>query len=202
MTAKFSPGKPAPISPLIYSSFLSKRPGSALPASFTRAIVLLLATTLLVLPSAAQSGMVMKGAVFFAGRQGRWTLLTAWTILFDTEENYDLAMDAAQKAVKIAESSSDNARTASSLRYLAVLYESKGKYAEAEAAVQRALALRQKNLGADDPAVADQLVELARLECRLSRQSQAEPFLIEAERIRDGPHSADAKRDVLLQWDA
>src|ERR1700690_1288790 len=185
LTAKFSPGKLAPISPLIYSTFLSKRRGSAPPASFTLAIVLLLATTLLVLPSAAQSGMVMKGAVFFAGRQGRWTLLTAWTILFDTEENYNLAMDAAQKAVRIAESSNDNARTASSLRYLAVLYESKGKYAEAEAAVQRALTLRQKGLGADDPAVADQLVELARLQCKRNKSAQAQPLLAEAGHIRE-----------------
>jgi CHAT domain-containing protein/tetratricopeptide (TPR) repeat protein len=201
LAARFSSGKPASTSPIGYSSFLLKRQRDILSASVTRTIVLLLAAMALALPLAAQSGMVMKGAVFFAGRQGRWTLLTAWTILFDTEENYDLAMDAAQKAEKIAESNGDDARTATSLRYLAVLYESKGKYAEAEAAVQRALALRQKILGADDPAVADLLVELARLDCKLNKQFQAEPLLVDAERIREkafGKENASVA-DVLLE---
>ena len=174
---------------------------SDIPITFKRALVLLLAAMMLVPPLAAQSGMVMKGAVFFAGRQGRWTLLTAWTILFATEENYDLAMDAAEKAEKIAEESGDDARTATSLRYLAVLYESKGKYAEAEAAVERAFALRKKALGADDPAVADQLVELARLSCKQNKQSQAEPLLIEAQRIREEAFGAEnaSVADVVIE---
>jgi CHAT domain-containing protein/tetratricopeptide (TPR) repeat protein len=152
-------------------------------------------------PLAAQRGLIMKGAVLFAGRQGRWTLLTAWTILFATEENSGLAMDAAQKAEKIAEASADDARTATSLRYLAVLYERKGKYAEAEAAVQRGLALRRKTLGADDPAVADELVELARLSRKLNEGKEAEPLLDEAARIRErvfGRASA-AYADVLIE---
>jgi CHAT domain-containing protein len=175
--------------------------GPGVPTSFKRVIALMLAAMMLTTPLGAQQGLVMKGAVFFAARQGRWTLLTAWTILFATEENYGLALDAAQKAEKIAEASADDARTATSLRYLAVLYESKGRYVEAEAAVRRALTLRQKALGADDPAVADQLVELARLSCKQNKRSQAEPLFIQAERIRERTFGAESApvADVLIE---
>ena len=127
--------------------FLKRRcDGRGQAETLKRITALLLVALLLATPLAAQQGLVMKGAVFFAGRQGRWTLLTAWTILFATEENEALALDAARKAEQIAEASADDARTATSLRYLAVLDESKGRYAEAEAAVQRALSLRQNSI--------------------------------------------------------
>jgi CHAT domain-containing protein len=179
----------------------SEHRGAVASASFRGCVALLLAAMMFAQPLRAQQGLVMKGAVFFAGRQGRWTLLTAWTILFASEENYGLATDAAQKAQKIAESSGDGARTATSWRYLAVLAESQGKYADAETFVQRALALREKTLGVDDPAVADQLVELARLECKQNKQPQAEPLLIRAQRIREhafGVNSAPFA-DVLIE---
>jgi len=187
----------------IQSRFPLKHPsdGSAVPTAFKRAIFLLLAAMMLAPPLVAQPELAVKGVVFFAGRQGRWTLLTAWTILFDTDEDYNLAMDAAQKAKKIAEANGDDARTATSLRYLALLYEGKGRHAEAEAAVQRALSLRQKTLGADDPAVADLLVELARLDCKQNKQSQAEPLLIEAKRIREKAFGVEnaSVADVLIE---
>lgn len=181
--------------------FLKRRcDGRGQAETLKRITALLLVALLLATPLAAQQGLVMKGAVFFAGRQGRWTLLTAWTILFATEENEALALDAARKAEQIAEASADDARTATSLRYLAVLDESKGRYAEAEAAVQRALSLRQKSLGPDDPAVADQQVALARLMCKQNQQSRAEPLLREAQRIRERAFGAESvpASDVLV----
>jgi CHAT domain-containing protein/Tfp pilus assembly protein PilF len=149
-----------------------------------RAIALVLLTITTSGTLTAQRGLVAKGEIFFAGRQGRWTLLIALTVLFGTQEQYGLAMDAAKKALHIAESSGDDARAATSLRYLAVLYEEQGKYQEAQAAVERALALREKSAGPDDPAVADQLVELARLQRKQQKLQTAEPLLDRAENIR------------------
>jgi CHAT domain-containing protein/tetratricopeptide (TPR) repeat protein len=202
LAAKFLSGTDVPILQAVQSRLPLKHPSRGpVPTSFKRAIGLLLAAMMLAPPSVAQPELAVKGAVFFAGHQGRWTLLTAWTILFDTDENYDMAMDAAQKAEKIAEANGDDARTATSLRYLAVLYESKDRYSEAEEAVQRALTLRKKSLGADDPAVADQLVELARLDCKQNKQSQAEPLLVEAARIRERAFGAESApfADVLSE---
>lgn len=172
-----------------------------------RTIIVILAGIMFAQPLAAQQGagawkgLVMKGAVFFAGRQGRWTVLTAWTILFATDENYGLAMDAAHKAVQIAERSGDDARLATSLRYLAVLYEREAKYADAQSAVQRALALREKSLGADDPAVADQLLELAQLYRKQNKNAQANPLLTRAEHIRERAFGAVSApvADILIE---
>lgn len=164
-------------------------------------IILLFLSVIVAQPLAAGRGVVVKGEIYFAGRQGRWTLLTALTVLFGTQEQYGLAMDAAEKALHIAESSGDDARAATSLRYMAVLFEEQGKYAEAQVAVERALTLREKSAGADDPAVADQLIELARLQRRQNNLQNQDPLLQRAETIRQkafGNESATVA-DVLLE---
>src|SRR5437016_4539706 len=93
-------------------SFLIRFP---VRADFLTKIASLLVIVLLAQPLIAQTGIgapgiVVRGAVFFAGRQGRWTLLTAWTILFGTLENYNLAQSCARKAVQISENGHDDAR--------------------------------------------------------------------------------------------
>jgi len=152
-----------------------------MPHGIRRSTALFLLIILLAQPLAAeQSGMVVKGEIFFAGRQGRWTLLIALTVLLGTEENYGLAMDAADKAFHIAESSGDDARAATALRYKAVLFEEQAKYAEAESAVRQALVLREKSVGPEDPAVADLLVTLARLRRRQNKLDGVEALLARA----------------------
>jgi len=173
-----------------------------MPFRIRRCTALLLLAILLAQPLAAeQSGMVVKGEIFFAGRQGRWTLLVALTVLLGTEENYGLAMDAADKAFHIAESSGDDARAATALRYKAVLFEEQGKFAEAESAVAQAQALREKSVGAEDPAVADLLVTLARLQRQQNKLEGVAALLARAEKIRvkafGEPTAAVA--DVILE---
>src|SRR5277367_2740713 len=173
-----------------------------MPHGIRRSTALFLLIILLAQPLAAeQSGMVVKGEIFFAGRQGRWTLLIALTVLLGTEENYGLAMDAADKAFHIAESSGDDARAATALRYKAVLFEEQAKYAEAESAVRQALVLREKSVGPEDPAVADLLVTLARLRRRQNKLDGVEALLARAEKIRGkafGRQTAPLA-DVLLE---
>lgn len=167
-----------------------------------RTTALLLLAILLAQPLAAeQSGMVVKGEIFFAGRQGRWTLLIALTVLLGTQESYGLAMDAVDKAFHIAESSGDDARAATALRYKAVMFEEQAKYAEAESAVQQALALREKSAGPEDPAVADLLVTLARLQRRQNKLDGVEALLARAEKIRVKAFSRPTApvADVLLE---
>lgn len=127
----------------------------------------LLATILFAGPVVAQSGipsngLVMRGAIFFAARQGRWTLLTSQGIILGTMERYALAEYCARKAVQISKSSGDEARLATSLRYLGLFLEAAGKSSEAERMLKEALAARKRIGEEDDPAVADALVLLAR----------------------------------------
>lgn len=186
--------------------------GRASPAAFPMrpycraAMACLLVILLLGEPAIAQSGIapngiVMRAAVFFAGRQGRWTLLTAWTILFGTLQNYDLALSCARKAVQISEGTHDDERLATSQHYLAIVLEAKGMPREAEKALQASLAVRQRKGGGNGPAVADALVALARNQRLQGKFSEALPMLTRAMMLRAktfGEGSAQYS-DVLLE---
>ena len=50
---------------------------------------------------------------------------------------------------------------ATTLNNLAIVYETQGKYAEPRGCIKRALAIREKALGADHPDVAQSLHNLA-----------------------------------------
>ena len=67
-----------------------------------------------------------------------------------------------------------------SLNNLALLYQSQGRYAEAESLYQEALALRKKLLGEDHPDVATTLNNLALLYESQGRYAEAEPLYQEA----------------------
>ena len=63
---------------------------------------------------------------------------------------------------------------------MASLYDSQGKYNEAEPLYQQALALRQKLLGDDHPDVASSLNNLAGLYKSQGRYNEAEPLYQQA----------------------
>ncbi len=75
--------------------------------------------------------------------------------------------------------------TASSLNNLANLYQSMGRYSEAEPLYARSLAIREQQLGADHPDTALGLNNLAVLYCHQNRFAEAEALLIRALAIRE-----------------
>ncbi|PYR72203.1 MAG: hypothetical protein DMF86_24290, partial [Acidobacteria bacterium] len=135
-------------------------------------------------PLAAQGIPLPRLAIFFTARQGRWTLLTSWTLIFATQNRTGLAISAADHALKVAERSADERKIATSLHYLALLHETAGDAEGAESCARRALAIRERTLGVEDQAVADELIRLARLATGRRRFDEAAPLLTRALAIR------------------
>jgi tetratricopeptide (TPR) repeat protein/CHAT domain-containing protein len=80
-------------------------------------------------------------------------------------------------ALEIAEEfGADDPRVATSLNNQAVLYQTQGRYADAEPLFRRALAIREKVLGPEHPHVATSLNNLALLYHHQSRYAEAEPL--------------------------
>ena len=69
---------------------------------------------------------------------------------------------------------------ASSLNNLAALYDSQGRYSEAEPLCVEALAMRKKMLGEEHPSVATSINNLAFLYSSQGRYDLAEPLYVEA----------------------
>ena len=79
----------------------------------------------------------------------------------------------------------DHSDVATRLNELALLYYSQGKYAEAEPFCERALAIREKELGAEHPDVGAILNYLANIYRKLGKYGQAELFYQRALTIRE-----------------
>lgn len=83
-------------------------------------------------------------------------------------------------------------------------FRQKGKYDEALPPAERALAIREKVLGPDDPMVADSLHDLAGLYDNKSDYAKAEPFNLRALTIREkalGPDHLDVAKTLNnLAW--
>ena len=73
---------------------------------------------------------------------------------------------------------------ATSLNNLALLYYTQGQYAQAESLFERSLAIREKALGPNHPAVATCLENLAELYKATNRPTEAEALKKRAEAIR------------------
>jgi tetratricopeptide (TPR) repeat protein len=91
-----------------------------------------------------------------------------------SEQN--LAIDYFQKAINLASTSSPDSST--SLNNLAYLYESTGRYAEAEPLFVRSLAIREQELGANHPDTAASLNSLAGLYKSTGRYAEAESLFL------------------------
>ena len=89
--------------------------------------------------------------------------------------NYSEAEKQFTAAVKEAEGfGPQDPRLATSLNNLAVLYRTKGRYAEAESLYKRALAIDEKALGSDHPDFASDLNNLAELYRTQGKYAEAE----------------------------
>ncbi len=101
-------------------------------------------------------------------------------VAIDRPQETAKAIAAFQSAIARRESLTDPTPLATSLNNLAALYESQGRYSEAEPLFVRSLSIREQQLGADHPDVATSLNNLAGLYDSQGRYELAEPLYHQA----------------------
>jgi tetratricopeptide (TPR) repeat protein len=106
-------------------------------------------------------------------------------IAVDRPQEEARAIAAFQAAIARRQSLSDPIPLATSLSYLAELYRSQGRYAEAEPLYRRALQITEQQLGAEHPDTATSLNNLAGLYRSQGRYAEAEPLYRRALQIRE-----------------
>ncbi|MHC5821704.1 MAG: tetratricopeptide repeat protein, partial [Nostoc sp.] len=102
----------------------------------------------------------------------------------DYQQELDLAIKYINKALELQKELGLEEDVAASLNNLAFLYDSQGRYSEAEPLYIQALALRRQLLGDEHPDVATSLNNLAGLYDAQGRYSEAEPLYIQALALR------------------
>jgi CHAT domain-containing protein/tetratricopeptide (TPR) repeat protein len=110
----------------------------------------------------------------------------------------------AERVVELKEQHAgrDHLETASSLHNLGAVRLERGEFTPSLTAHERALSIRQHNLAADDPAIADSLDHVARALIRLERFDEARRTLERSRTIRDGKSDrlALARTLELIGW--
>ncbi|MGB3293029.1 MAG: tetratricopeptide repeat protein [Phormidesmis sp.] len=105
-----------------------------------------------------------------------------------TAQEYETEVERAtthlEKAARLLESSEPSEDYASSLDWLANVYQNQGRHEQAEPLYEQALALRRKLLGEEHPDVANSLNNLAALYDSQGRYEQAEPLYEQALALR------------------
>jgi len=96
------------------------------------------------------------------------------------QDEYELAIDYFQKAIALQQELDMEAELSSSLSYLAQLYQSQGRYSEAEPLFLQALEIGRISLPQDHPYLATHLNNLAGLYQTQERYSEAEPLYLQA----------------------
>jgi len=108
------------------------------------------------------------------------------------QDEYELAIDYFQKAIALQQELDMELELSSSLSYLAGLYESQGRYSEAEALYLQALKIDQRLFGGDHTSLATDFNNLARLYESQGRYSEAEALYLQAleigQRLFGGDH--------------
>ena len=134
-------------------------------------------------------GLVLIGGIalwlIYAPNQGaKWeSYITAAQQAYQ-QADYAEAEKQSEAALKEAEAF-DDVRLATSLNNLALLYKAQGRYAEAEPLYQRSLAIREKALGPEHPAVATSLENYADLLRKTGRVSEATKMETRAKQASD-----------------
>ncbi|WP_199307335.1 tetratricopeptide repeat protein [Alkalinema sp. FACHB-956] len=125
----------------------------------------------------------------------------------DRQKEQELAIVAFQEAISRREALEDLTPLAVSLSYLALLYDSMGRYGEAEPLFQRALQIREAQLGPDHPDTATSLNNLALSYRSMGRYGEAEPLYQRALQIReaqlgpDHPDTATSLNNIAALYD-
>jgi tetratricopeptide (TPR) repeat protein len=99
------------------------------------------------------------------------------------QQEYELAIDYFKKAIGLQQELEMEAELSNSLNYLAGLYQSQGRYSEAEPLFLQALKIDRRSLPEDHPDLATHLNNLARLYKFQGRYSEAEPLYLQAVEI-------------------
>jgi len=102
----------------------------------------------------------------------------------DYQKEQALAINYFRKAIALQKKSGLEADLSYSLHNLAYLYNSQGRYSEAEPLYLQALELRKRLLGDEHPDVATSLNNLASLYYSQGRYSEAEPLYLQALELR------------------
>ena len=136
-------------------------------------------------------GLVLIGGIalwlIYAPNQGaKWESYIAAAQQAYQQADCAEAEKQSEAALKEAEAF-DDVRLATSLNNLALLYKAQGRYAEAEPLYQRSLAIREKALGPEHPAVATSLENYADLLRKTGRVSEATEMEARAKTIRAKP---------------
>src|SRR4028119_2284901 len=96
------------------------------------------------------------------------------------QDEYELAIDYFQKAIGLQQELDMELELSSSLNYLAGLYQSQGRYSEAEPLYLQAVEIHRRSLPEDHPDLAIHLNNLALLYKSQGRYSEAEPLYLQA----------------------
>jgi tetratricopeptide (TPR) repeat protein len=99
------------------------------------------------------------------------------------QDEYELAIDYFKKAIALQQELDVEAALSISLNYLALLYQSQGRYSEAERLYLEALEIDRRALPENHPSVATHLNNLAGLYKFQGRYSEAEPLYLQAVEI-------------------
>jgi tetratricopeptide (TPR) repeat protein len=102
----------------------------------------------------------------------------------DYRQEQETAIDYFCKAIERQGAIGQEENLANSLDWLASLYDSQGRYSEAEPLLLQALDIWQRQLGDDHPCVATSLNNLAYLYNSQGRYSEAEPLFLQSLAIR------------------
>ena len=110
------------------------------------------------------------------------------------QQEYELAIDCFKKAIGLQQELNVELELSSSLSYLAALYQSQGRYSEAEPLFLQALEIDRRALREDHPFLAYHLNNLARLYQFQGRYSEAEPLFLQSVEIDRRSLSEDQPR--------
>jgi tetratricopeptide (TPR) repeat protein len=103
----------------------------------------------------------------------------------DREREFILAQDYFNRVIELQIKFEQQEALATSLNNLASLYDSSGRYAEAEPLYVRLLAISEKELGANHPSTATNLNNLANLYRSMGRYAEAEPLYERSLAVRE-----------------
>ncbi|MCX7003949.1 MAG: tetratricopeptide repeat protein, partial [bacterium] len=146
--------------------------------------------------------LVFCAGLTVAAQEIQWKPLNDEALSLYHKGLYDRAVVVATNALQIAEQETGSNHlyyVADSLNNLALVYKAQGQYAAAEPLYKRALAIDEKAVGPDHPAVATDLNNLAVLYYSQGQYAAAEPLLRRALAIRDkvlGPDHPDVAANV------
>ncbi|MBD0310696.1 MAG: tetratricopeptide repeat protein, partial [Microcoleus sp. T1-bin1] len=124
------------------------------------------------------------------------------------QDEYELAIEYFQKAIALQQELDVEAELSSSLNYLAQLYESQGRYSEAEPLYLQAVEIDRRSLPEDHPCLASGLNNIALLYKSQGRYSEAEPLYLQALEIdrrslpEDHPYLAMDLNNLALLYES